>query len=62
MPYHCKQCNSSQQNKSIILSLTSFAITLALGSSIITTWKWLKPCPVKREFVGYRIYKESTNY
>lgn len=35
--------------KVLFWSLTSFAITLAIGSSIITTWKWLKPCPVKSE-------------
>lgn len=35
--------------KILFWSLTSFAITVAIGSSILTAWEWIKPCPVKTE-------------
>ena len=30
-------------------SLTSFAITVVIGSSLFTAWEWIRPCPVKSQ-------------
>lgn len=40
---------SQSRIKVLFWSLTSFAITVAIGSGILITWEWIKPCPVKSE-------------
>ena len=40
---------SQSRIKVLFWSLTSFAITMAVGSSILIAWEWFKPCPVKSE-------------